>query len=242
MPSVGETRARATDGMEMVYVPGGQFVMGGPDSEGDSDEHPQHTVSLDAFWIDRYEVTNDQYRQCVGAGACDAPTHCHSGEPTYNDAGKSDHPVVCVSWYDAEAYCGWAGARLPTEAEWEKAARGADGRRYPWGDEWDVGRCNTTEANEGGTTPVGSYSPGGGSPYGCADMAGNVWEWVADWYDDDYYSRSPDRNPRGPNSGSARVARGGSWIYTLNRARSAYRNWYIPGYTFHSYGFRCGVS
>ena len=238
----GERWTRPTDGADMAYVPAGEFVMGSPDGEGHADEHPQHGVHLDAFWIDRYEVSNDQYRQCVEASACDAPTSCTWGEPTYGDTGKADHPVVCVSWHDAEAYCQWADARLPTEAEWEKAARGTDGRRYPWGDEWDVGRCNASQAYKGGATPVGSYSPGGDSPYGCADMAGNAWEWVADWYDEDYYNRSPDRNPRGPDSGGYRVVRGGSWSDIQIRARSARRAELAPDLTSSDFGFRCSVS
>ena len=241
-PAAGDVFIRPADEMEMVYVPEGEFTMGSPDSEGDGDEHPQHTVSLGAFWIDRYEVTNDQFRQCVEAGACVPPTTCDSGEPTYGEAEKRDHPVVCVNWHDAEAYCRWTGARLPTEAEWEKAARGTDGRRYPWGDEWDVGRCNTAEGGKGGTMPVGSHSPTGDSPYGCADMAGNVWEWVADWYDGDYYSRSPDSNPPGPNLGDYRVVRGGSWFSDQLRAHSAYRRRHNPGYSRINYGFRCSVS
>ena len=241
-PTAGDVFIRLADEMEMVYVPEGEFTMGSPDGEGDSDEHPQHTVSLGAFWIDRYEVTNDQFRQCVEAGACVPPTTCDSGEPTYGEAEKRDHPVVCVNWHDAEAYCRWTGARLPTEAEWEKAARGTDGRRYPWGDEWDVGRCNTAEGGKGGTMPVGSHSPTGDSPYGCADMAGNVWEWVADWYDGDYYSRSPDSNPPGPNLGDYRVVRGGSWFSDQLRAHSANRRRHNPGYSRINYGFRCSVS
>ena len=241
-PVAGETSTRPADNMAMVYVPAGDFLMGSPDGEGKNDEHPQHTVYLDAFWIDRYEVTNGQYRQCVETGRCDAPTSCDWGEPTYGDAGKGDHPVVCVSWHEAEAYCGWAGARLPTEAEWEKAARGTDGRRYPWGDQWDGERCNTRSADRGGSTPVGSYSPGGDSPYGCADMAGNVFEWVADWYDDDYYSRSPDSNPPGADSGDYPVVRGGSWYSDRHRARSANRTGFYPVSPNFINGFRCGVS
>jgi formylglycine-generating enzyme required for sulfatase activity len=188
----------------MVYVPAGEFIMGS--DEGDSDERPVHTVYLDAFHIDRTEVANAQYQACVEAGACDAP----SNTTYYDNSNYAQHPVVHVSWNDADAYCRWAGKRLPTEAEWEKAARGTDGRRYPWGN--SEPDCNKANYNDcvGLTTEVGSY-PAGASLYGVLDMAGNVWEWVADWYDPGYYSQSPTRNPPGPDSGELRVLRGGSW-------------------------------
>jgi formylglycine-generating enzyme required for sulfatase activity len=188
----------------MVYIPAGEFIMGS--DEGDSDERPVHTVYLDAFHIDRTEVANAQYQACVEAGACDAP----SNTTYYDNSNYAQHPVVHVSWDDADAYCRWAGKRLPTEAEWEKAARGTDGRRYPWGN--SEPDCNKANYNDcvGLTTEVGSY-PAGASLYGVLDMAGNVWEWVADWYDPGYYSQSPTRNPPGPDSGELRVLRGGSW-------------------------------
>ena len=252
----GERWTRPTDGADMAYVPAGEFVMGSPDGEGHADEHPQHGVHLDAFWIDRYEVSNDQYRQCVEASACDAPTSCTWGEPTYGDTGKADHPVVCVSWHDAEAYCQWAGARLPTEAEWEKAARGTDALKYPWGNTFDGSRLNfcdrncefddwkDTDVDDGyaRTAPVGTYGPAGASPYGALNMAGNVYEWVADWHDRGYYSRSPDRNPPGPDSGEYRVVRGGSWGGDPGWVRSAYRGGDFPVITNSSNGFRCVVS
>ncbi len=246
-PSLGDTWTRSVDGMEMVYVPAGEFLMGS--DEGYDDEKPVHDVYLDAYWIDRTEVTNAQYRQCVEGGACPEP-ECW-GDDRFNGP---DHPVVCVSWEDAVAYCQWAGARLPTEAEWEKAARGTDGREYPWGDTFDGTRLNYCDANcefehkdtgvDDGyaqTAPVGSY-PAGASPYGALDMAGNVWEWVANWYAEGYYGRSPERNPTGPESGEARVLRGGSWLNYSSRARCAYRNRDIPDDGFSSSGFRCGLS
>ena len=225
--------------------------MGSPDGEGEDEEHPQHTVSLDAFWIDRYEVTNDQYRAFVEATGNRVPYDWQKGEIP---AGKQDHPVVRVSWEDAQAYCQWAGARLPTEAEWEKGARGTDARQYPWGNTFDGSRLNfcdrncefdwkDTDVDDGyaRTAPVGSF-PAGASPYGALDMAGNVWEWVADWYDGDYYRRSPGSNPAGPDSGGYRVLRGGSWSSYPGRARSAYRDWIGPGCTLWDFGFRCCVS
>jgi len=252
--------------MTMLYVPGGEFTMGSTDADIDAilaecsdcerdwytNEQPQHTVTLDAFWIDKTEVTNAQYRECVEAGACTASAY--ADESDYNG---DQQPVVGVDWSQAKAYCEWAGVRLPTEAEWEKAARGTDGRTYPWGNEWDVQttrRCNfsdkndptgpsDTEADDGyaRTAPVGSYLAGA-SPYGVLDMAGNVWEWVADWYDADYYDNSPGNNPKGPNSGGSRVLRGGSWSDVWFYVRAASRSDYSPSGRGNYIGFRCAGS
>jgi formylglycine-generating enzyme required for sulfatase activity len=171
----------------MLLVPAGEFIMGSSDSDPDAadDEKPQHTVYLDAFYIDETEVTNAQYRACVEAGACNAP----ADTTDYDHADYAQHPVVYVSWGDADAYCLWAGKRLPAEAEWEKAARGTDGRTYPWGEGIDCDHAQYSECG-GRTVPVGSKAKGA-SLYGALDMAGNVWEWVADWYDSGYYSKSP---------------------------------------------------
>jgi formylglycine-generating enzyme required for sulfatase activity len=227
----GQVWVSPTDGAEMAYVPAGEFIMGS--DEGGSDERPVHTVYLDAFYIDKTEVTNAQYRKCVEAGGCDTPVKT----TYYDNADYSQHPVVYVSWNDADDYCRWAGKRLPTEAEWEKAARGTDGRTYPWGEGIDCDHAQYGGCG-GGTAPVGS-KPKGASPYGTLDMAGNVWEWVADWYDSDYYSQSPGRNPPGPDSGVGRVLRGGSLHGSQRFTHCAYRVGGNPRYWYFYVGFRC---
>ncbi|MDY6877878.1 MAG: formylglycine-generating enzyme family protein [Chloroflexota bacterium] len=258
-----ETAVRVTDGREMVLIPAGEFQMGCDDSIPNencySEEQPLHTVYLDAYAIDKYEVTNAQYIKFLNAMGnqeegghtwldADAPTvHIHESVGVWQaDAGYEDHPVVEVTWYGAAAYCEWVGGRLPTEAEWEYAARGSsDTRIYPWGNEEpDCSRLNyhdDTARCVGDTTPVGSY-PSGASPYGVLDMAGNVWEWVNDWYQSDYYAVSPYSNPPGPDSGTFKILRGGGWLYDWNLVRVAYRGCPSPGYPHFSnlyLGFRC---
>jgi eukaryotic-like serine/threonine-protein kinase len=236
---VGSTTVSEKDGTILVYVPAGEFLMGSTDADTGAagDEKPQHTVTLDAFWIDRTEVTADQYRACVAAGKC--------GQPRCAGAGKGDHPVACVSWQDAASYCAWAGRRLPTEAEWEKAARGADGRKYPWGNASpDCARVNYRGKEGGcvgGTAAVGSY-PAGASPYGALDMVGNVWEWVNDWYQPGYYGSSPGGNPQGPPAGASRVLRGGAWYYGGPYLRAAGRHYHVPTYQHYGIGFRCAAA
>ena len=203
-PTPVATRVAEADGITMVYVPASEFLMGSSNDEpGPPKQMPQHRVYLDAYWIDRTEVTVAQYQACIEEGRC--------GTPDCTSTGQGDLPVACVSWQNATDYCDWAGRRLPTEAEWEKAARGTDGRKYPWGNEQpDCDRLNYGGC-VGRTTVVGSY-PSGTSPYGAVDMAGNVEEWVADWYDEKYYTVSPERNPVGPaTSDWGRIVRGGSW-------------------------------
>ena len=251
------TRVREKDGMEMVYVPPGEFFMGSTEEAFNaaveicmfagsskryceqwySREIPQHKVYLEGYWIDKVEVTNEQYLKCVETGVCSEPTYWD--DPNFN---APKQPVVGISWYDAAKYCQWAGARLPTEAEWEKAARGTDGRVYPWGDNDPT--CELANFGKsvtrcvGRTTPVGSY-PAGMSPYGALDMAGNVLEWVSDWFGAKYYRVSALKNPLGPHDGKYKVLRGGSWRYRRGNVRTAYRSRSNPDSRDNCIGFRC---
>jgi sulfatase modifying factor 1 len=256
---------------EMVSVPAGSFTMG---STAAANEQPVHTVYLDSFFVDKYEVTNAEFKQFIDAGGYSTPAFWSGAgwsarssygwtQPLYWTTGEyhsgtawPGFPVVGVSWYEAEAYANFVGKRLPTEAEWEKAARGTDQRTYPWGEGLDGSRANyygSGDPYDNNTTPVGFYdgrlhpnppfqttdSP---SPYGAYDMAGNVWEWVADWYQSNYYSVSPPSNPPGPVSGSSRVLRGGAWDNDSGYLRSAYRRsyYYDSPYDRNYYiGFRC---
>ena len=248
---VGKDRAK------MVLIPAGDFQMGS--NNGHSDEKPVHTVYLDAFYMDVYEVTNAQYKKFVDANPQwrkdRIPSSYHNGNYLKHwngnnyPPGKGNHPVVHVSWYGAMAYAQWAGKRLPTEAEWEKAARGGlVGKKYPWGDSIDSSKVNYG-GHVGGTTAVGRYAP---NPYGLYDMVGNVWEWCLDAYDGSFYKNSPRRNPiRGAGSiahvtnnftnvkNSPRVLRGGSWLFNLSHLRVAYRGRYDPTNTTDNVGFRC---
>jgi len=229
----------------MVLIPAGDFFMGSNDNDAsaDGDEKPMRSVYLDEFWIDKFEVTNADLSQFVEATGYQTDAEKEGRSKNWQSAaeGKEDHPVVYVSWNDALAYCEWLGKRLPTEAEWEKAARGTDGRIWPWGNDWDENKVNSKEAGPGHTTAVGSY-PDGASPYGCMDMAGNVWEWVTDPYQRDYYQAAPDRNPQGPNQGASRVVRGGSWALPQSLTRSASRFEFIPWVGRDDLGFRCASS
>ncbi|HAV93221.1 TPA: hypothetical protein DCW38_08610 [candidate division WOR-3 bacterium] len=233
------------DGSVLIYIPAGEFTMGS--ESGESDEKPVHKVYLDGYYIMKYEVTNKQYKKF-----CDETGRSYPSDPGYSGMSSyftnyPDYPVVEVSWNDAKAYSKWAGLRLPIEAEWEKAARGTDSRTYPWGNgDPGTNRCNYDPGNytEDGykyTSPIGSYE-NGRSPYGCYDMAGNVWEWCSDWYGNNYYRDSEYRNPKGPSSGDYRVIHGGSWDNGAYGIRSALRGYGTPSIMYNPGGFRCSAS
>jgi len=231
---------RETDGMLMVYVEAGVFQMGG--GNGWPNENPEHSVTLDSYWIDQTEVTNGKYALCVQSGACSPPADPSSiTRASYYGSGQYEkYPVVHISWDQARVYCEWAGSRLPTEAEWEKAARGEESRIYPWGNTVAKTFANYDQ-RDGDTSAVGSYESGK-SPYGAYDMAGNVWEWVEDWYGESYYRESPVSNPNGPTSGVMRVLRGGAWFTKDFYVRSTFRYAYDPSLSDVLNGFRCARS
>ncbi len=247
----------------MVYVSSGVFIMGSSPDAGYTDETPAHRVCLSGFYIDKYEVTNAQFKKFVDATGyvTDAEkdvasqggrTWRHPYGPESNADDMPNYPVLCVSWNDANAYANWAGKRLPTEAEWEKAARGTDGRIYPWGNaEPNAASANIADKSTGlkwsnaslddkhkTAAPVGSF-PGGKSAYGAEDMAGNVWEWCLDWWDSDFYKNSPSQNPTGPQAGEFKVIRGGSWFYNAAGAKAARRMYFRPTGSSAAIGFRC---
>ncbi len=227
------------DGSTLIEITAGAFTIGSDD-----------TVNLDAYYIGKYEVTNKQYKNfCDSTGRSYPEDPNFDGMPDYV-TNYPDYPVVNVSWDDAAAYCDWAGLRLPTEAEWERSARGTDGREYPWGNDepdadglyranWGEGEDHTVWKKDGYeyTAPVGCYERGR-SLCGCYDMAGNVWEWCSDWYDENYYDTSPEQNPQGPSSGTDRVDRGGSWQSNPGPLRSTNRAWDKPAYRNYDLGFR----
>ena len=273
--SPGSTQISRIDGMVLSYIPAGTFQMGQNAARGIkecrtlyepySDEYctpnwftdaePVHSVTLAAFWMDQTEVTYGMYAQCVAAGACNPPadTGEYDAINYYGDIAYANFPVNWVDWNQATAYCAWAGRRLPTEAEWEYAARGGlAAQTYPWGEAFNGQMANfcdfnceaswyNLEYNDGFTyfAPVGSYSPNG---YGLFDLAGNLAEWVADWYEEDYYSSSPTENPSGPASGEGRVIRGGAWIASGDILQVSYRGWDYPGTGNDDIGFRCVLS
>ena len=277
-PALGTRRLRAADGMTLLFVPSGKFIMGSSATavatarslclehypEADlaravcnrsafADESPEHPVELSGFWIDRTEVTNTQYQACVQDGACQLPENPNtmSGAEYFSDPRYAQYPVIWVRWDQADAYCRWAGGRLPTEAEWEYAARSPHAWLFPWGNTFDSTRLNYCDQRcplgpkDSGyddgypeTSPVGSY-PSGASWCGALDMSGNVREWVADWYGP--YRAVDVANPNGPPSGDSRIPRGGSWLDLADNLRSTNRGANAPDYSRHKVGFRCVV-
>jgi len=272
-PSLGDVRERASDGGRLVYVPEGNFEMGSDyqetayarklcieysgklggaicRSDNFGDESPAHLVTLSSFWIDQTEVTNRQYQKCEQAGACTLPqdTGSHSRSNYYGNPEYANYPVILVTREQAIDYCNWVGSRLPTEAEWEYAARGPESWIFPWGNDFDSTRLNYCDINcDAGpndpnvddgyaeTAPVGSF-PSGASWVGALDMAGNVREWVSDWYGP--YTSDSQVNPTGPATGES-IPHGGSWLDLPNLVRSANRGGNVPGYYRDYYGFRC---
>lgn len=222
----------------MLLIPEGEFLRGS--EHGLPDARPLRPIYLSGFWIDQFEVTNDQYRQCVQADVCSEP----KDPEVFDDVELGTYPVSNVTWFQARTYCRWKGQRLPTEAEWEKAARGIDGRRYPWGEETALAlallKTNGTDLKRHGIFPVGSL-PDTASPYGVGDLAGNVWEWVRDWYAEDYYAMASTRNPQGPIHGTFRVLRGGDWNQSPLELQTTYRGWDEMTYWGPMLGFRCAA-
>jgi len=236
---IGSTQILA-DGMEMVFVPGGQFLMGSKEGVGNTDERPQHKVFLKPYWIDKTEVTNALYMKCISEGGCTREQQYYY-QDKLEDPKFSNHPVVNINHGDAEEYCNWVGKRLPTEAEWEKAGSGANNNLYPWGSVLPNGSLANFNKNVGGTTPVGSY-PSGESMFGSFDMAGNVWEWVSDKYLASYYNNSPTENPQGPTDINLAqyVLRGGSYKSNQLTILTTTRSMYIDD-AREDIGFRCAM-
>ncbi len=256
-PGIGSTFVRTQDGMSMVFVPAGKFTMGSGNNA--SQEQPVHTVNLSAFWIDQTDVTNAMFKTFVQALSYKTQAEVNGKAEVFNTStgfvattgadwqhplgpgssltGLDEHPVVQVSWQDASNYCAWAGASLPSEAQWEKAARGPTPRVYPWGDQFNPNNANYGQKT-GATSSVTQYQSGA-SPYGAYDMAGNVWQWVADWYADNYYQVSPGNDPAGPGTGKYRGVRGGSWFNAGPDVRTTIRGTGVPASSYSLIGFRC---
>ena len=240
-PVAATAPVKELDPVPMVTIAAGEFLMGNPEGIGRADEWPQRSVYLDTFSIDQVEVTNERYLAFVATTGHRNPPNPYGTGPLLSAKGIEQLPVVQVTWYDAKAYCSWAKKRLPTEAEWEKAARGTDGRKFPWGNELaTVKRANfDREWDEERTLhPVGTL-PAGDSPYGVKDLSGNAREWVQDWYDAEYYRHGPDRNPRGPEKGIVRSIRGGSWHSPVSDITTSARGRGGFALQTHGTGFRC---
>lgn len=240
-PVFAAAPVKEVDSVPMVTIPAGPFLMGNQNPQGRADEWPQRTVHVDAFAIDQVEVTNERYLTFVAMTGHRNPPNPYGTGPLLSPKGIEQLPVVQVTWYDAKAYCTWAKKRLPTEAEWEKAARGTDGRQFPWGnDQPSPARANYDREWEGDKTmhPVGT-KPEGDSPYGIKDMAGNAREWVQDWYDPDYYTNASIRNPVGPDKNVVRVIRDGSWHSPVADIGAGARGRGGFALQTHGTGFRC---
>lgn len=235
---MGGAAVSPTDGMLMIFIPAGEFEMG---SGYQAADNPPHIVYLDDYWIDRTEVSNSMYAQCILAGECELPADVESLDSYLANSLIADHPVVYIKWSDALAYCQWAGRRLPTEAEWEKAARGTDGRIYPWGKFGPNPNLLNYDGLIGSTVPVYRF-PFGANPFGVLNMAGNVREWVWDWYSFDYTQISPQHNPLGPEQGEKKVLRGGAFTDSKRMVRADNRFSHVPYSPGYNRGFRCAKS
>ena len=235
----GADLAEAKDGSVLVRIPAGDFEMG----DGLDDDCPKHRVDVSEYWIAVACVTNRQYARFVKETKHRAPDQADTGNPVWRKKkcpdALLDHPVVCVSWHDAVAYAQWVGLRLPSEAQWEKAARGPQGWVFPWGDAWNPKHCRNGSNKGAGTTAAVRDYPEGAGGYGTHQQAGNVWEWCADWYDGSYYENSPVKDPVGAPNGTIRVGRGGSWCEDdATGFRAAFRNGNVPAARAPYLGFR----
>jgi len=259
-PRIGSSIVSGVDNAVLYYVPSGDFMMGSNPNDDPyfwGAEAPAHSVYLDDYWVYATEVTNRMYANCVESGGCNLPKQTDSSTRSnyYGNPSFADYPVIHVTWYQARDYCKWAGGRLPTEAEWEKAARGDDRRLFPWGNQTPgsnnanicdkycsntAHRATTVDDGYADTSPVMSYLAGK-SPYGIYDMAGNVWEWIADWHQVGYYASSPYENPTGPTGGDRKGMRGGSWFNGVDGVRTVVRSSRKPNDHLYSIGFRCVI-
>ncbi|MGI0148382.1 MAG: formylglycine-generating enzyme family protein, partial [Thermoplasmata archaeon] len=230
-PQGGEEFWRDKDGAIVVRIPGGEFQMGSAEAEGDASEHPRHSVRVKGFLMDKTEVTWGQYRRFSMATSQPPPKSPVWGMP-------EAFPASRITWDEARAFCAWAGGRLPTEAEWERAARGDDTRQYPWGNTFDPWRCNTRDGGPHAPTPAAEY-PDCVGPQGVVDLAGSVSEWCSDWYEEAYYAKSPAENPTGPGNANRRVSRGGTWMSPSQSVRVVSRLGLEPTWHGPLQGFRC---